>query len=193
MIDAETTLDDYFQGLLARALEAERCAVAPEVRQYLTQLCVDFARAHPVGDEGATATLAWLYRAAREAPPPQRFEAYRRLGDVALVVPSFFAPYVERRRALVGRAYYVDMGAAAYDAAADLARSGFRQLLRELSGQFRALVDVLTRMAEATSLPMQLDIEQLVDRLCEAPGDGSALRQLESQGLVPVWTHDAKA
>jgi hypothetical protein len=193
MIDAQTTLDAYFRDLLAEALEAERCAVAPEVRQYLTQLCVDFAQAHGVGDAGATATLAWLYRAAREAPPAQRFEAYRRLGDVALVAPSFFAPYVERRRSLVGRGYYVEMGAAAYDAAADLARSGFRHLLRELSDQFRSLVDVLTRMAEATTLPMQQDLERLVERLREAPADGNALRQLRGQGLVPVWTGDAKA
>lgn len=193
MIDAHTTLDGYFRDLLTDALHAERCAVAPEVEDYLTQLCVEFARTPPTGTEGATATLAWLYREARECPPGARFEAYRRLGDVALVAPSLFAPYVERRKALVGRGYYEQMGAAAYDAASELARSGFRGLLRELSEQFRALVAVLTRMAESTTLPIQRDIERLVARLRDQPSDGAALRGLGEQGLAPVWIGGAKA
>jgi len=193
MIDAHTTLDEYFRDLLARALQAERCEVPLEVQQYLTRLCVDFAATGAPGADDATATLAWLYREAREAPPAARFDAYRRLGDVALVAPSLFAPYVERRRALVGRSYYVQMGAAAYDAAAGLARSGFSTLLRELSERFRHLVDVLSRMAEATTLPMQQDLERLVARLQERPDDPAALRSLQREGLVPVWSKDACA
>jgi len=154
---------------------------------------VEFARIPPGPKTGATATLAWLYREARESPPGARFEAYRRLGDVALVAPSLFAPYVERRRALVGRSYYVQMGAAAYDAASELARSGFRGLLRELSTQFRALVDVLSRMAESTTLPMQRDLERWVDRLDDDPHDSAALRHLRSRGLAPVWTAGVEA
>lgn len=193
MIDANTTLERYFSELLAEALAAEGRQVPPEVQGYVTQLCVDFAATPGLRDEGATATLAWLYRAAREAPPGAQFEAYRRLGDVALVAPSLFAPYVERPRAVVGRSYYVQMGVAAYDAAATRARSGFRSLLRELSTQFHALVDVLSRVAESTTLPIQRDLERLVERLSERPDDGHAIRALGRQGLVPVWTRDVEA
>jgi hypothetical protein len=48
-------------------------------------------------------------------------------------------------------------------------------------------------MAEATSLPIQRDIERLVARLQDAPEDGTARRQLLEQGLAPVWGCEVEA
>ncbi len=185
-------LESFFESLLGPALTSEGFELETGTKQYLVQLCADFARRPPEGDD-TTATLAWLYEEARLAAPLQQAEAYRRLGDVALVVPSLFAPYVDRPRALVGRRYYIDMGRGAYQAAAARARSGLGALLQELAVKFQRLVDVLTRVAEATTLPIRQDIDTLIRRLQQDPSDAPAHRQLVSQGLIPLLDRPGRA
>jgi hypothetical protein len=78
------------------------------------------------------------------------------------------------------------MGAAAYDSAASLAEPhGFRSILRELAVKFRRLVEVLTRVAEQTTLPVARDVAALYERLCLNPGNGDVHRRLLQQGLIP--------
>ena len=64
----------------------------------------------PEGDVG-TPTLAWLYARALNADAGRRFDAYRHLGDVALLIAGLFRPYLCRQKALVGVDYHIKMGA----------------------------------------------------------------------------------
>jgi hypothetical protein len=192
-------LHAYFGSALREALRAERLDLDPAGFDYLVQVCVDFAErdamaTHETDGDPGTPTLAWMVRKAQSAPPSQRFEVYRSLGDVALVVGGLFAPHVERRKSLVGRAYYVDMGRTAYRTAAELARAGrFREVLAELAHHFRGLVEALTRVAEGSSLATVTEPALLVGRWQDDPGSPSAIRGLVRHGLAPVWGPPASA
>jgi hypothetical protein len=193
------TLESFFQELLEEALAAEQVDLDHASRAYLLHLLAEFAQkealhAHQPSDDPGTPMLVSLYARARETAPSQRFEAYRHMGDVALMVSGLFAPHVERSRSLVGIDYYVQMGAAAYDQAATLAkRSGFDRLLAELAAKFRRLVEVLMRVAEQTTLPSLSDVGALYTRLMRSPESRALHQRLAAQGLAPVLVGKAWA
>jgi hypothetical protein len=197
-IDTRCSLQAFFEDLMRDALAEERVVLDPAAVAYLVQLCSEFSRheslhgrARP--DEPGTPTLAWLLQQAREGAPSARFDAYRHLGDVSLVVSGFFGPHLERRRALVGVDYHVEMGAAAYDHAASLARtSGFGGLLAELAAKFRRVVEVLTRMAERTTLPVCRDLGALYARVLRFPESRVLQARLIEQHALPVLARGAR-
>lgn len=191
-IETHATLETFFGELIQEALSAEGVALNQASMSYLLNLCAEFARRealHGCEREGETGTptLAWLYARAQQGDRGLRFQAYRQLGDIALVVSGFFSPHIERERSLVGIDYYVQMGSAAYGSAACLAPpTGFRSLLDELAVKFRALVEVLTRVAEQTTLPVAVDVAALYERFCRNPGSVELQRRLVAQGMIPA-------
>ena len=200
-IETHSTLEGFFEELLREAMAVEHVDLEHESFVYVTGLFADFAkpgglhRCQRAGERG-TPALAWLYEdAANARDPGERFNAYRHLGDVSLIVSGFFTPHVQRERSVVGLEYYVDMGMAAYDAASTLAiKSGFSRLLNELALKFSRLVDVLSRVAERTTLPVARDLEALYERLMNAPESRHAYEKLLEQGAVPVFAAaEAKA
>lgn len=191
-IDTHSSLEVYFEGLLRDALTAEQVDLPDDTFSYVLRLVGEFSSPESLyrgaRDEPGTPALVWLYQEAREAAPSHRFDAYRHLGDVALMVSGFFAPHIERARSLVGVDYYVDMGRAAYDTAAHLAGvSGFEPLLRLLAQRFERLVEVLTRVAEQTTLPVAVDLAALYQRMQRNPDSPELSRRLLSQGAFPVF------
>ncbi len=195
------SLEAFFETLLREAMAVERIELCGESFVYVTNLFTDFATHQGLhgrqrAGERGTPALVWLYEEAQTASDRgRRFDAYRRLGDVSLIVSGFFTPHVERKRSLVGVDYYVQMGTAAYHAAASLAhRSGFSQLLSELSAKFERLVEVLTRIAERTTLPVARNLRALYERMMRNPQSLDLRARLLSQGLAPVFaTSEAKA
>lgn len=184
------TLEGFFSELVHEALSAERIALRDDSRAYVVQLVSEFTRRdalHRVEPEGESGTPALfrLYERAMQADPRSRFDAYRYLGDVALVVSGFFAPHVARSNVSVR--YYRQMGSGAYQAAAHLDRSGvFAPLLDQLSGAFDRLSEMLCRVAERTTLPTQHDLSALYERWLRAP-DSPALRErLLAQSALPI-------
>lgn len=198
-IETHHSLETYFRELLQEALEAEQVDLDDAGVAYLLHLVAEFSRSEGLHgrarpDEPGTPTLTWLLAKAQEGDAGKRFDAYRHLGDVSLVVSGFFTPHIERRRSLVGVDYYVQMGTAAYDTAAALARrSGFQPLFAELASKFRHLVEVLTRVAERTTLPVAADAGTLYARLMRNPESRALKQRLIGQGLVPVFGLGARA
>lgn len=193
-IESHTTLERFFEELLREAMAIERVELEHQSFVYVTNLFKDFGTHEGLhgrqrdGERG-TPALVWLFEEAQKAREPgQRFDAYRHLGDVSLIVSGFFTPHVERKRSLVGVDYYVQMGTTAYDAAASLAhRSGFSRLLSELAVKFERLVDVLSRMAERTTLPVARDLRALYDRIMQNPDSLLSRERLLEQGVAPVF------
>lgn len=185
-------LEDFFQGLLTEALDQEGMKLEQEGTAYLSRLFADFAHhdtlhGKQTKDDPGTPALVDLYARAQSADQGVRFEAFRHLGDVALMVSGLFAPHVERERSLVGVDYYIQMGTSAYGSAAGLARrSGISSLLRELSMKFRRLVEVFTRIAENTTLPVRNDLSALYERLLRNPQSPHIQRRMIAQGAVGV-------
>lgn len=187
----ETSLDNFFRDLLEEALTTERVDLAMGSRSYLIQMFADFSHVESLyrlkeQDQSGAPTLAWLYARAQQGDFSERFDAWRHLGDVALLVAGFFGRYIERRRSVVGLDYYVQMGAGAYDTAASFAHwKQFGSVFEELARNFRALVDVLTRIGEATTLPVAQSIERLYERWLGGSGDDLHER-LTSLGASPL-------
>ena len=193
-IETHSSLENFFEELLREAMAIERIELAAESFVYVKNLFADVAthdglHGRQRAGERGTPALVWLYEEAQKATDRgARFDAYRHLGDVSLIVSGFFTPYVERERSLVGVDYYVQMGTAAYDAAAGLAyRSGFSRLLAELSVKFGRLVEVLSRMAERTTLPVAHDLRALYERMLRNPQSLSLRDRLLEQGTAPVF------
>jgi hypothetical protein len=193
-IQTHQSLASFFEELLREAMAVERIELEAESFAYVTNLFTDFAthrglhgRQRP-GERG-TPALVWLYQEAQEARDRGgRFDAYRHLGDVSLIVSGFFTPHLERERSLVGVDYYVQMGTAAYDAASSLAhRTAFSRLLAELAAKFEPLVEVLTRMAERTTLPIARDLRALYERMMRNPGSLDLRDRMLEHGVAPVF------
>jgi hypothetical protein len=191
-IETHASLDGFFSDLLVDALTAEGVVLNDACKTYLLRLCGEFARHEALhgcetpGELG-TPALVWLYERAQKGDRGLRFQAYRQLGDISLVVSGFFSAHIERERSLVGVDYYVQMGATAYENAASLAGPlGFKSLLRELSTKFRRLVEVLSHVAEQTTLPVARDVAALYERLCLNPESSDLQRRLVTQGLIPA-------
>jgi hypothetical protein len=193
-IETHTTLEGFFGDLIREAMAAERLVLDDGCVQYLLQLCRELARSEALFEvarpgENGTPALVWLYEKAQTSDRGLKFQAYRKLGDVSLVVSGFFAPHIERERSLVGVDYYVQMGAAAYDSAATLAQpTGFGSLLSELASKFRKIVEVLTRVAEQTTLPVARDVIALYERLCRNPESEALTRRLVvERKMIPCF------
>lgn len=191
-IDPQATLDGFFEDLVRDALASEKVSLDEPCVLYLAKLCAEFARnetlfgADQRGEPG-TPALVSLYQRAQSADRGLRFHAYRHLGDVSLVVSGLFTPHIERARSLVGVDYYVQMGAAAYDSASTLARpTGFSSVLSRLAAEFRRLVEVLTRVAEQTTLPVARDVAALYERFFRLPESEELRRRLLVNGAIPV-------
>ncbi len=191
-IDTHPSLDHFFDELLAEALRSQRVELGEGSKAYLVQLFGDFSRVEalnrgsPSDDPGAP-TLTWLYARAQTGAPAERFDAWRHLGDVALMIAGLFGSYLERRKNLVGVDYYVRMGAGAYGTAATFVRrGGFQPVLEELARKFRALVDVLTRVGEATTLPVATGLDRLYERWLSHPDGVQMHDRLTRLKAAPV-------
>jgi hypothetical protein len=187
-IETHHSIEGFFADLIRDALLAERLNLDEQASSYLLQLVTEFSQREALyggcaRDEKGTPALVWLYERAVAAGPQAQFNAYRHLGDVALVVSGFFAQHIER--SLVDVGYYVGMGGAAYDRAAVLSRSGFGAVLKTLSEHFRKLVDVLARVADQTTLAPSADIATLYERWIDGGGP-DAVRRLQAHGAFPV-------
>lgn len=183
-----STLEAFFGELLTDALSREKLCLDRSTQAYLLQVIADRDVVSPRPDrsERGAPALASLYLEAMQRPPIERREALRELGDHALVMSGLFPQHVERRGSVVDVDYYVSMGGAAYAQAASLTRDGLREVLAQLSRRFAQLVEVLTRVAERTTLPVARDPGALYTRWSRAT-DGAALeRELLAHGLVPV-------
>jgi hypothetical protein len=181
-IETHTTLEGFFAELIKEAIAAEKVPLDDQGITYLLNLCREFSKHEALfaggKGEAGTPALVWLYEKAQTSDRGTRFQAYRRLGDVSLMVSGFFAQHIERERSLVGIDYYVQMGASAYDSAASLDRHGFGKVLSDLAQKFRRLVEVLTRVAEKTTLPVAKDIAALYERLTRNPESPALQRRL---------------
>jgi len=183
------SVEGFFRDLLEEVLRRESVALSEDSSAYLVQLISGFAcpeslHCGALGESG-TPTLFRLYETAVTASPREQFEAYRKLGDVSLFVSSFFAPHVEQ--SVVSFEYYLQMGGGAYDRAASLDRQGtMRPMMKQLSRKFTRVVEVLTRLAEKTTLPLRRDLATLYERWARNPNSIDLYQRLLDQGAIPI-------
>lgn len=212
-LQTDDNLFDFFHPHVDRAVEEHGKPVGEEGVYYLTSLLVE--RAHPQADapEEAVDTLVELQIQATRGDRPQAIRAYRSLGDRALVTSGFFRQSLGRK--LVSRQYYIDMGAAAYDALAGLLRAagfgsralgddgghrgghkGLDDIYSELSEAFEACSEVLGEVREAVrgEGEGQLSDGDIVALYEEwlATGNPRVAARLARLGVVPAAGGDGR-
>ena len=184
------SVSGFFSDLLEEVLKGQDVQLSDASAAYLVQVVSGFTdpavlHSHNSAEESGPPALFRLYERAISAPPLEQFEAYRHLGDVSLFVSSFFAPHVER--SVVSFDYYIRMGGSAYDRAASLDRTGkMRPLMRQLADKFSRVVELLTQLAEKTSLPIGRDLANLYERWSRNTDNRELYERLIRQGAVPI-------
>ena len=154
-----TSLEAFFHHALGRALRHQRVEATEVTVHYLVKLLTHFSRSENLFDyteEGIQLRpLAHLYaEAVRSGSVREQCLMLRRMGDVALFIAGMFSGFFERRRALVGRDYYIAMGERAYGSllqgrAGDPAGTALIDVFTQLSGGFSHYVAVLTEVGDA--------------------------------------------
>jgi hypothetical protein len=182
---------EFFQELLAKAIENQRASVQPFTELYLVNLLHQFLMSEALyvqADDGSwqQKPLAFLLKEALEEPGPARVQMLRRLGDTSLFVSGFFPDSLARRRSLVDVDYYIAMGGRAYDAVGVLAArhaATEKTLWDELSSQFRLLVDLLNEVSERTLASTNQGLVRLYERWMKT-GSERLAGMLVKQGVT---------
>jgi hypothetical protein len=176
-------LFDYFHARVDEVRATGTPPVSEDASLYHAQLLADRARTDRDAPEADT--LVELHARAVHARPAEQARTYRELGDRALYDLGYFRDHLEGRTVSLG--YYEQMGRTAYDRVDHVLKhwfaDAFGPVFRELSGRFRACVEVLSevrRAHESDDDLARLHAEWL------ATGSEAAAAALRRRGLVLV-------
>jgi hypothetical protein len=184
-----TDLGEFFRSEVSQARSDLGLELTELTEYYVVNLLCDFSRRTDTQPEPGGEPLALMYKRALEAPPAQRLQILKGLGDLALYVSGFFAEMIEK--SLVDIDYYVSMGGQAYANASTLvgrtARGDqFAELYDQLAKRFTELVDLLAQISDRNrgATPASADLLKLYDRWART-GSARIRKLLIEKGLVP--------
>jgi hypothetical protein len=190
---AVMNLREFFHDSVQRAMQNQHVEVRAQTEQYLVSMLARYAHADEFFAGGAASRtqrpLACLLADALEAHEAavQR-EKLQRLGDISLLMASFFAQSFARK--LVDVDYCIGMGGRAYGHLADCWRGRargavFSVLYAELAAKFQRLVDVLNEVADMAKPATDQDVLRLYEIWLKTSSP-RARKLLQRCGIVPV-------
>lgn len=163
-VTTHSSVEDFFQEVLAGALDRQGVAASQSTECYLVGLLGEYAKAR-IPDEPLSLRLV----GTSSADVGERVRALKEVGDTSLYLTGFFADSLHRR--LVGPTYYVDLGTAAYqELARRLATSSVSEVYEELAGKFPCFVDVLAEVRSHTAFLAQ-DVVRLYEEWLRTRSD----------------------
>ena len=179
---SSASIREFFQELLAKAIENQRASVQPFTELYLVNLLHEFLASEALyvqADDGTwqQKPLAFLLKEALEEAGVARVRLLRRLGDTSLFVSGFFPDSLTRRSSMVDVDYYIAMGGKAYSSLG-------AGVWEELSSKFRLLVDLLNEVSERTLHSTNTGLVRLYERWLKT-GSERLAGLLVKQGVVP--------
>lgn len=125
----------FFGDALDDALSEEKVSTSAPLRAYL----VEVLACRAARGEARSAPITLAFSEAMAAPPRERFERLKEVGDRSLTETGLFAESLERRG--VDPAYVEGLGKRAYGTASALVGGGDRfDVLGELSREFERVV-----------------------------------------------------
>ena len=190
LLDLSGNLEGFFHDVVDDAIRQKQVEATEPAELYLVSLLTEYARPDARSSETLERPLTLLLDEALNAPPQERFERLRVLGDGVLYVSGFFAQHLENRGVQVH--YVTSLGARAYDGAGRMLRGAANDnapdLFFELAENFAEFAKLLNAVAEKLSLataPSSLGLLKLYERWLKTGSEqlGSELMQ---RGLVPV-------
>jgi len=185
--------EEFFKEKVSNAISNQRLLIPEDVEYYLVNLLLDFI--NPIkleltgSQQNAIDTpLAFILKAAVEAPPSQRLKIFKNMGDISLYLAGFFQDYFNRK--LFDINYYITMGAAAYDNVAQIARnqhreSHFADTFEKLAVRFEQLVEVVAEVSESQQPEKPIDILSTYDRWTKTHSH-RLLKLLNNVGIMPI-------
>ncbi|MGE0386486.1 MAG: hypothetical protein AB7Q97_17290 [Gammaproteobacteria bacterium] len=182
----------FFQESITSTMQRQRVVAQDATVVYLVNLLVCFMRSEGLFEQGegsGVRPLALMYGDAVSAPNgAARYQALRRLGDVALFVAGLFSSSLRRKPVDVD--YYVAMGGNAYGYLADSppatrAASALAETFAELACKFVTFVDVLGEVYEQAQPRTDRDLMRLYE-LWQHTGSARAARLLRESGIVAL-------
>ena len=189
-LDLSGNLEGFFHDVVDDAMRQKQVAATEPAELYLVSLLADYARPDARSNETLERPLTLLLDEALNAPPQERFERLRVLGDGVLYVSGFFAQHLETRGVEVR--YVTSLGARAYDSAGRMLRGAANDnapdLFFELAENFTQFAKLLNAVAEKLSLasaPSSLGLLKLYERWLKT-GSEELGSELVQRGLVPV-------
>lgn len=184
-----SSLGEFFRDEVTEARATLGVQLSEMAEYYLVNLLVDYAR-RGQGPLPGEEPLAFMFKRAMEAPPAERMQTLKNLGDLALYVAGFFSESLER--SLVDIDYYVSMGGNAYGSLSDIVGAHqqgdtFAELYGDLARRFSELVDLLNEVSDRSRDVAQRssDLLKLYDRWVRT-GSQRIERMLIDKGLVPA-------
>jgi hypothetical protein len=178
----------FFDEAVGSAIEARKVEASTGVREYLVGVLVDFA-ATGRPPEALQRPVTFLLDEALRAPPAERFEKLKDVGDGTLYMSGIFVDHLNARGIDVG--YVSSVGATAYGTAASMLQKGDGigiDVFGELAAKFARLVDVLHDVADAIFAGSPDDPASIVKLYEKWQRTGSQRlgRELIVRGLVPM-------
>src|SRR6478752_1719720 len=147
------SVDTFFQEIVDDSLRRRRVNASTSAASYLVGVLADQTHTEQRADSGRPLAFQ-LDDALKVAPPAERFQRLRALGDGVLYSSGFFADHFEARG--VDATYLVGIGASAYGHAASMLRGprdeehAAPDVFRELAERFAEFVLVITDVAHST-------------------------------------------
>lgn len=186
---------DYFASEVSRAISSLKSQIDDHTEHYLVKLLCDYIEPQNIEIDGAPtnvmdAPMAFILKAALEAPPSARAGLFKRLGDTTLYFAGFFQDYFNRKTFDIG--YYIAMGQSAYVNLADLmseqsSDKTFAQMFRGLAENFVSCVDIVAEVSEGQGPKQNVDILATYDRWMHS--NSARLRKiLQEEGITPIQT-----
>lgn len=153
-----------------------------ELESYLVFLLIRYTRrADLAAQVMATAFLKGLH-----APPMQRIEALRTVGDQCLLLSGLYPKVAQKRHVRIG--YFVGLGRSAYSASSSI----HNDLYAQLGAQFVAMMDILQSIRKTDSAyPDLMPLEAW--ELWSETGSRRAFEMMSQYtDATPVLIHESK-
>lgn len=186
------SLPEFFKERVDLAISHLRIRVSPDAEFYLVNLLTSFSQTEKlfeVNDKGELVdqALAYQFFESLTSPREKRIPLLKKMGDVSLYISGFFSDSLFKK--LLDLNYYRQMGHTAYSSLSNILPenprgSDLKGLYDELAHNFNAFVDLISQVADSTSLKSDQSILKLYERWL-ATGSERARELLCNQGIIP--------
>ncbi|MDZ4695898.1 MAG: hypothetical protein SGI86_12185 [Deltaproteobacteria bacterium] len=178
-MELNPSINAFFEAHVDRACNEAALSPARDTENYLVQLLTGYIQRNI--DESP---LCLRLYGALNAPPAQRRESLRDIGDTSLFLTGFFAERLEN--GVVGVDYYMSMGESAYGILAGQATGARHTVYAELASKFDGFVRVLASInARWNPERSPRDVVKLYERW-QRTGSRWARARLAALGVTSV-------
>lgn len=141
-------IKSFFNDRLTQAFHDKNLKLCMLSSEYVVSVLCDFVKSDMLTnlteDETPFPLMVSLYQKSIASAPLNKFNDFRNIGDVALFISGIFPDFIQRKKSLVGKDYYINMGKTGYSCASKLIKvKEFSMVFNELSNNFPKIVDAL--------------------------------------------------